>query len=64
MVWRARQNGFAAADEARQRVFNDEALRLERDVKRFQPQADGLLGNTKATRMFMDWVPDVAARVA
>ena len=63
MVWRARQNGFAAADTARQRLFDDEALRLERDVKRFQPQADGLLGNTKATKLFMNWVPDVAARV-
>ena len=63
MIWRARQNGFAAADAARGRLFDDEALRLERDVKHFQPQADGLLGNTKATSLFMGWVPDVAARV-
>ena len=62
MVWRARQHGFAAADSARQRLFDDEALRLARDVKRFQPQEDGLLGNTNATRLFIDWVPDVAAR--
>ena len=63
MVWRARQNGFAANDAARQRLFDDEAKRLELDVKRFQPQGDGLLGNTKATNLFTGWVPDVAALV-
>ena len=62
MVWRARQHGFATADAARKRLFDDEALRLERDVRRFQPQADGLLGHTQATHLFMSWVPDVAAR--
>ena len=64
MVWRARQHGFASADSARQRLFDDEALRLRLDVQRFQPQADRLLGNTKAMKMFMEWVPDVAAACA
>ena len=62
MVWRARLHGFAAFDAARDRFFKDEALRLERDVRSFQPQTDGLLGNLEATSLFMEWVPDVAVK--
>ena len=63
MVWRARQKGFAASEASREHFCDDEALRLERDVKRFQPQADGLLGNLKASNLFMDWLLDVAAHI-
>ena len=63
MVWRARQDGWHAQYADRARVFAGEAARLEADLVRHQPQADGLTGNVKATKLFMDWVPDIAARV-
>ena len=43
--------------------FVVEALRLERDVRAYQPQADRLLGDAKASTLFLNWAPDVAARV-
>ena len=64
MLWRARQDGFVAAEPGRKRLFEDEALRLERDVRSYQPQADGLLGDEKASPIFVEWVPDIAARLA
>ena len=63
VLWRARQDGFAAAEPRRTRLFAVEALRLERDVRAYQPQADRLLGDAKASTLFLNWAPDVAARV-
>ena len=63
MIWRARQEGWNKPEHRRDRWFADEATRLEGDVKRFQPQADGILGNVPATAQFISWVPDIAARV-
>ena len=63
MLWRARQEGWHALEAGRARFFADEAARLEEDLVRYQPQADGLTGNVKASKRFMDWVPDIAARV-
>ncbi len=59
MIWRASIRGWADLEPGRQRVFEDERARLIRDVKRFQPQADFLLGNRDATDMLMKLVPDI-----
>ena len=63
MVWRARQDGWHSQCYGRESVFKAEATELEADVVRHQPQADGLLGNPGASKLFIDWVPDIAARV-
>ena len=63
MVWRARQDGWQAQFSDRNSVFKAEAARLQADLVRHQPQADGLLGNQKASKLFIDWVPDIACRV-
>ena len=63
MVWRARQDGWHSQSYGRGIVFKNEATDFEEDVVRHQPQADGLLGNPVASKLFIDWVPDIAARV-
>ena len=63
MLFRARLDGFVAADPRRKLVFDEEALRLELDVRAYQPQEDNLLGNVKASKLFMEWVPDIAGKI-
>jgi len=63
MLWRARKDGFVAADSQRKLLFDDEALRLQLDVRAYQPQEDNLLGNAKASLSFIEWVPDIAGRI-
>jgi hypothetical protein len=63
MLWRARNDGFVAADPRRKLFFDEEALRLELDVRAYQPQEDNLLGNAKASILFIEWVPDIAGRI-
>ncbi len=64
MVWRARQGGWASATPSRDRLFQEEAARLLFDMRRLQPQADGCLGNVRATTMVRTWVPDLCAKLA
>ena len=47
----------------RERLFIEEADRLYADVCHLQPQADGLLGNKVASKLFAEWVPDLAAKL-
>ena len=61
MVWRARANGFAASAIGRKRVFDDESDKTTRDIRKLQPQKDGLLGNARAAIFLQEWVPDVYA---
>ena len=63
MVWRARQDRWHSQSYGRARVFKVEATELEADVVRHQPQVDGLLGNPGASKLFIGWVPDIAAHV-
>ena len=64
MLWRARMTpGWIESDGARVRLFREEADASVLAVKRTQPKKDGLLGNSVATRMLVDWVPDLVARV-
>ena len=63
MIWRATQDGWAARAPGRSRIFVDEAVRLERDIRRIQPQPDGILGHRDATRKLEAWVPDIVARL-
>ncbi len=63
MVWRARKDGWADQNDARKRVFADEAARLQRDVRRFQPQAGRCLGDPSASAVFTTLVLDVATVV-
>ena len=64
MLWRARMTpGWIESDGARVRLFREEADAIVLAVKSTQPKKDGLLGNSLATRMLSDWVPDLVARV-
>ena len=63
MLWRARLDGFVAADPRRKLLFDDEALRLQLDVRAYQPQEDNLLGDAKASTLFINWVPDIAGSI-
>ena len=61
MLWRARVvAGWIEKDRSRVRLFLEEADRLREDVRRMQPQCDGLLGNAVASALFREWVPDLA----
>ena len=65
MIWRVRQHpDWLRCSESRTRLFTEEADRLLADVKRIQPQSDGLLGHDNGSTMFRAWVPDVIARMA
>ena len=50
--------GWIERDGARVRLFREEANGIVLALKRMQPKKDGLLGNSVATRMLVDWVPD------
>ena len=41
MIWRARQHGCVDQRTSRKRVFEDEAARLMRDLKRGTPTGEG-----------------------
>ena len=64
MVWRARAHGFAASNPGRKRMFDDESDKIIRDIRKLQPQTDGLLGDATAAVLLSDWVPDVYAMFA
>ena len=61
MLWRARAHGFADAAIGRKRLFDDETDKLIRDIRKLQPQADGLLGEAGAAVSLQGWAPDVHA---
>ena len=64
MLWRARQmRGWIESDDARQRLFTEEAGLVLAELKRLQPQSDGLLGHFEASNMLRRWVPDIVAKV-
>ena len=65
MLWRARSvPAWLEARPERSRLFREEAERLFDDVKKLQPQADGLLGHPTASQSFRDWAPDISDAVA
>ena len=55
--------GWVSSLAHRERLFIEEADRLYVDVCHLQPQADGLLGNTYASKLFKEWVPDLADKL-
>ena len=61
MLWRARANGFADAAVGRKRLFDDETDKLTRDIRKLQPQRDGLLGKAAAAVLLQGWAPEVHA---
>ena len=61
MMWRARAHGFADRTSGRKRVFEDESDKLIRDIRKLQPQKDGLLGDASAAILLQGWVPAVYA---
>ena len=64
MLWRAHSvAGWVASVPARHRLFAETEHELYLAVQRLQPQADGLLGNEVASRMFAGWAPGVVARL-
>ena len=64
MLWRAKGvAGWIEKDCSRQRLFTEEEEKLYNDIKRMQPQGDGLLGNALASATLRDWVPDLVARM-
>ena len=61
MLCRARAHpGWIESDMARQRLFTEEADVLLADLKRLQPQADGLLGDDRASHLMRVFVPDLS----
>ena len=64
MICRARIHpGWIESNSARQRLFREEADLVLAEVKRFQPQADGLLGDAVASKMMRAFVPDIVAKI-
>jgi hypothetical protein len=64
MLWRARQiPGWIESDDARQRLFTEEADLVFAEIKRLQPQEDRLLGNYEASKMLRGFVPDILAKL-
>ena len=64
MLWRARYvPGWVDGTKARRRLFDEEAERLYDDIRRLQPQKDGLLGNLEASSWLSEWVPDIVGRL-
>jgi hypothetical protein len=64
MLCRARIHpGWIESNGARQRLFTEEADLVLAQVKRLQPQADGLLGNAFASEMMRLFVPDIVANI-
>ena len=64
MLWRARQiPGWIEREDARQRLFTEEADLVFAEIKRLQPQEDGLLGNFEASEMLLSFVPDILAKL-
>ena len=64
MLWRARgAEGWLDRSAIRSRLFEEEADRLYADIRRIQPQADGLLGNPTASQLLQHWAPDIVARL-
>ena len=48
---------------ARHRLFTEEADVLLAELKRLQPQSDGVLSNVLASGMMRDVVPDLVATI-
>ena len=59
MIWRARQYGWADQRTCRKRDFEDEAVRLLRDLKRGTPTWGGVLGHAAAAAVLKVLVSDV-----
>ena len=55
--------GWVSSLAHRERLFIEETDRLYVDVCHLQPQADGLLGNKDSSKLFAEWVPDLAAKL-
>ena len=62
MLWRSRGNGWALRDQGLQNHVDDEASRLEQNVKAIQATGS-LLGDLKADDLLKTWVPDIAGRL-
>ena len=59
MLWRAQGvTGWVESNASRQRLFREEADQLQLQVKRLQPQSDGLLGNPVGSNMLREWMPE------
>ena len=64
MIWRVRQHpDWLTGNCSRQRLFTEEADQLCLELKRMQPQTDGLLGHPYATKLLRASVPDLVAKL-
>ena len=63
MLWRTRVNGFADSTIGRTKLFDDEADKLSRDIRKL-PATDVMLGDGEAASLLRIWAPDVYASVA
>ena len=64
MLWRARKTpGWIESTGTRQRLFTEEVDLVFAQVKRLQPQADGLLGNRLASKRMREFVRDIVANI-
>ena len=65
MLSRVREHpGWLDCSDSRQRLFVEEADQLFGEVRRMQPQSDGLICNLSGSEMLRNWAPDVVARLA
>jgi hypothetical protein len=62
-VHRAHVDGWATAQVGRARQFEEEAVLLERDIRKLQPQRGGLLGNAAADELLRKWIPAVVSKL-
>ena len=64
MLWRARGvTSWLESKASRERLFLEEADKLCADLRRLQPQTDGLLGNAAANSYLQQWVPDLVLKL-
>ena len=64
MIWRARIIlGWIESNDTRQRLFTEEADLVLAQLKRLQPQTDGLLGSRLGSQLMREFVPDIVGRM-
>ena len=62
MLYRARGvKGWVEGSESRKRLFAMEEEQLCDGIRHLQPQKDGLLGNSLASQLLREWIPDVVS---
>lgn len=63
VLHRVQVGGWAHAAVGRARQFEEEAVVLQQDIQKLQPQVGGLLGHAVADELLMKWAPAVVNKL-